>query len=94
MPIDAGHRIASGVTETEYTDCGNVTNRVWFDRVKPPSGDGGEREWGGRAVERGPGLGSVRVCHGDDAAGAQCRGADRERRRPGGAIFMGGITSR
>ncbi len=21
VPIDAGHRIASGVTETEYTDC-------------------------------------------------------------------------
>jgi RHS repeat-associated protein len=26
VPIDAGHRIASGVTETEYTDCGRYKN--------------------------------------------------------------------
>ena len=26
VPIDAGHRIASGITETNYTDCGNVNN--------------------------------------------------------------------
>jgi hypothetical protein len=29
VPIDAGHRIASGITETNYTDCGNVYNRYW-----------------------------------------------------------------
>jgi len=26
VPIDAGHRIASEVTETEYTDCGRYKN--------------------------------------------------------------------
>jgi RHS repeat-associated protein len=26
VPIDAGHRIASGLTETEYTDCGRYKN--------------------------------------------------------------------
>ena len=26
VPIDAGHRIASGVTESEYTDCGRHKN--------------------------------------------------------------------
>jgi hypothetical protein len=31
VPVDVGHRIASGLTDTNYTDCGNVTNRVWFD---------------------------------------------------------------
>jgi len=46
VPIDAGHLVTSGITETEYTDCGNVTNRVWFDCVKPPSRDGGERRRG------------------------------------------------
>jgi len=29
VPIDAGHRIGSGLTETNYTDCGNVNNRYW-----------------------------------------------------------------
>ena len=29
VPIDAGHRIASGLTESEYTDCGQVNNRYW-----------------------------------------------------------------
>jgi len=29
VPIDAGHRIASGLTGTDYTDCGNVYNRYW-----------------------------------------------------------------
>jgi hypothetical protein len=26
VPIDAGHRITSGITETEYTDCGRYKN--------------------------------------------------------------------
>lgn len=29
VPIDAGHRVASGLTETDYTDCGKVYNRYW-----------------------------------------------------------------
>ena len=29
VPIDAGHRVTSGITETNYTDCGNVYNRYY-----------------------------------------------------------------
>ena len=29
VPIDAGHRVTSGITETNYTDCGNVNNRYY-----------------------------------------------------------------
>ena len=29
VPVDAGHRIASDVTETDYTDRGKVNNRYW-----------------------------------------------------------------
>jgi len=29
VPIDAGHLVTSGITETDYTDCGNVNNRYY-----------------------------------------------------------------
>jgi hypothetical protein len=29
VPIDAGHLVTSGITETNYTDCGNVYNRYY-----------------------------------------------------------------
>jgi len=29
VPIDAGHLVTSGLTETNYTDCGNVYNRYY-----------------------------------------------------------------
>jgi hypothetical protein len=29
VPIDAGHQVTSGITETNYTDCGNVYNRYY-----------------------------------------------------------------
>ncbi len=29
VPIDAGHLVTSGITETNYTDCGNVNNRYY-----------------------------------------------------------------
>jgi hypothetical protein len=40
VPIDAGHRIASGVTETEYTDCGSLAvPNCWVGWCDQPTRD-------------------------------------------------------
>jgi RHS repeat-associated protein len=41
VPIDAEHRIASGLTETEYTDCGKVNNRYYAVTAVNDQGESG-----------------------------------------------------
>jgi hypothetical protein len=39
VPIDAGHLVTSGITETNYTDCGNVNNRYYAVTAVNESGE-------------------------------------------------------
>ena len=56
VPIDKGHRVTNGITETNYTDCGKVND-------KGESGSSKED----RASTPVP-RGAVRVCRGDGPA--------------------------
>ena len=76
VPIDAGHRIASGVTETEYTACGRYKN--YYYAVTAVNAEG-ESEPSNEAQASTPVLrGAVRFRHGDDPTGAQCHSPDRD----------------
>jgi len=96
VPIDAGHLVTSGITETNYTDCGcspganslavwPCQTAGWHDEVRLHMNENGESEPSNEDRASAPEYrGAVRLRHGDDAAGAQCCGPDRERRVAGG----------